>query len=137
MVQIKCASCKASLKPAEERVEFITCIYCRAVSKNPNYKEPINHTKQFQNNTNKSSVSTEKRPQQNPNQAQNEAMLMGLMSMFAFGARGRGRRSFRRRGRRRRGGCGCSTIIILALIAFIALMFRSEIAVLISQLINM
>jgi len=133
MEKFICTSCKASLKPAHARVEFITCIYCRSTNKNPNFKEIINQTVQFQQNM-RQQPSQHSQSARNSGGSQDTEFLMSfLMSLFAFGQGRRRRRSFRRRRRR---GMGCSSIIILILLVLIAWLFRAEILEIIFELMG-
>lgn len=111
---LKCIGCKATLLPAAQDVQFITCNYCRKTNKNPNFREVIKPTptpvqnQQFTQNTSNTDA-----PRSSHN-TQDAAFLGAFLSSLLMPRRARRRRRFRR-GRTRRsgcGGCGCGCLVI-------------------------
>ena len=118
MEKLTCTSCKASLQPEGERVEFITCIYCRATNVNPKYKPPINHTEQFQKQATQQSLNRPL-PERNA-QAEKEMEILNSVLTTVSSFAPTGSRSFNRSLRRwKRKGCGCLIAIIFILILVI------------------
>ncbi|MCL1989900.1 MAG: TM2 domain-containing protein [Defluviitaleaceae bacterium] len=39
MAELRCTGCRASLPSRDENVKFITCEWCRATNKNPNFRQ--------------------------------------------------------------------------------------------------
>ena len=138
MPVLRCGGCKASLRPQDKSVQFITCEYCRATIKNPKFRE-VPPVSQHQNINQGARANV----QQPGNVGQpSDAQILG--SLIPALMSGRPRRRFRRR---RRGGCGygcgcgCLVIIIviflsLGLITFILEVGFDELLNLIEQLIN-
>jgi len=135
MPELRCSGCRGNLPPEDVNVEFITCIYCRAANKNPNFRvipesapppvqqQPINQNVQ----------PTMRQPTTDTQRSEDaEFFVSTFMSLLAGGAWGAHRRG--RRSRRRRRGCGCGGCLMVIILIFLvfallaAFVFRVEIA---------
>ena len=109
MEKLRCSGCKASLRPQDKSVKFITCEYCRATIKNPKFREaPINVN-------HRQSINQEPRDHiRHPGDIGQSGDLRTFIPTLIP------RRRFRRRrGGCSCGGCGCGCLVILILIIII------------------
>ena len=147
MPKLRCSGCKGNLIPADANVEIITCMYCRATNKNPDFlaspepvlpeSPPINN--QSFNQEDNQNMQPSKEQQARSTQLPNDEEFLPPASAPSFET---GSGSKRRRGRQienRRRGCSCfgcfgcfgifvfTILVLLAIALLIAFIFRAEI----------